>query len=124
MNHVVKDVQGKVDLADPKSEDDLRLDFEGIHVLSTGTVYALAVSTGYSTIHGARVYFLMTQTTHRHGIDMRHLPALVPETYRNDSARAVEAEITSRASKLKEKIDAGAFEQDSSSDGTSSSLSA
>ena len=55
MNHVVKDVQGKVDLADPKSEDDLRLDFEGIHVLSTGTVYALAVSTGYSTVHRTRI---------------------------------------------------------------------
>ncbi|EJF60599.1 hypothetical protein BD309DRAFT_958957 [Dichomitus squalens] len=89
-------IHGKVDLAEPKSDDDLRLDFEGVHVLSTGTVYALAVSTG-------------------HGIDLRNLPALVPETYRNDSARAVEAEIRIRASKLKEKIDAGSFEQDTSS---------
>ncbi|KAM5544439.1 hypothetical protein V8D89_002099 [Ganoderma adspersum] len=89
-------IHGKVDLADPESQDDLRLDFEGIHILSTGTVYALAESTG-------------------HGIDLRNLPALVPEAYRNDSARAVEAEVGFRISRLKDKIDAGAFEQDTSS---------
>ncbi|KAI1782212.1 hypothetical protein LXA43DRAFT_932813 [Ganoderma leucocontextum] len=89
-------IHGKVDLADPESQDDLRLDFEGIHVLSTGAVYAIAESTG-------------------HGIDLRNLPAFVPEVYRNDSARAVEAEVRFRISKLKDKIDAGAFEQDSSS---------
>ena len=44
-------VQGKVDLADPKSDDDLRLDFEGIHVLSTGSIYAFAVSSGYVHIY-------------------------------------------------------------------------
>lgn len=59
----------------------------------------------------------------RHGIDLRNLPALVPETYRNDSARAVEAEVKARISKLKDKIDAGAFEQDSPSAGTAGFLS-
>ncbi len=53
----------------------------------------------------------------RHGIDLRTLPALVPESLRNDSARAVEVELSARISKLKEKINSGAFEQDSSSDG-------
>ena len=46
-------MQGKVDLADPESQDDLRLDFEGIHILSTGTVYALAESTGY--VHSPQI---------------------------------------------------------------------
>ena len=54
---------------------------------------------------------------YRHGIDLRTLPALVPEPIRNDSARAVETELGVRISKLKEKIDAGAFEQDTTSTG-------
>ncbi len=49
----------------------------------------------------------------RRGIDLRVLPALVPERFRNESLRAVEVELTTRISKLKEKIDAGLFEQDS-----------
>ncbi|RDX47178.1 hypothetical protein OH76DRAFT_1558028 [Lentinus brumalis] len=94
-------IHGRVELSDPKSSDDLRLDFEGIHVVSTGTVYAFAESPG-------------------HGIDLRTLPALVPERLRNDSARAVEVELSARISKLKEKINSGAFEQDSSSDDSDS----
>lgn len=46
-------------------------------------------------------------------MDLRVLPALVPERFRNESSRAVEVELTTRISKLKEKIDAGLFEQDS-----------
>ncbi|KAL1942983.1 hypothetical protein VTO73DRAFT_4654 [Trametes versicolor] len=87
-------IHGKLDLSDPDSSDELRLDFEGIHVLSTGSVYALAESGG-------------------RGVDLRVLPALVPERFRNESSRAVEVELTTRISKLKEKIDAGLFEQDS-----------
>ncbi|KAI0365183.1 hypothetical protein BV20DRAFT_973479 [Pilatotrama ljubarskyi] len=86
-------IHGKVDLFEPESSEALRLDFEGIHVVSTGTVYALAESTGQF-------------------MDMRELPALVPERFRNDSARALEIELSSRISKLKEKIDAGNYDQD------------
>ena len=59
----------------------------------------------------------------RHGIDLRNLPALVPEAYRNDSARAVEAEVGVRISRLKDKIDAGAFEQETPSTGMPRPLS-
>ncbi|RPD62600.1 hypothetical protein L226DRAFT_532406 [Lentinus tigrinus ALCF2SS1-7] len=90
-------IHGRVELGDPKSSDELRLDFEGIHVVSTGSVYAFAESPG-------------------RGIDLRSLPALVPEGLRNDSAHAVEIELRSRISRLKEKIEAAAFEQDTSSD--------
>nr|QIE48439.1 hypothetical protein [Trametes gibbosa] len=88
-------IHGKIDLSEPDSSEELRLDFEGVHVLSTGSVYAIAESTG-------------------RGMDLRTLPALVPEALRNDSARAVEAELTSRISKLKEKIESGSFDQDGS----------
>ncbi|CDO68165.1 hypothetical protein BN946_scf184938.g17 [Trametes cinnabarina] len=87
-------IHGKVDLSEPGNSEELRLDFEGIHILSTGTVYAMAESTG-------------------HGLDLRSLPALVPETFRNDSARAVEMELAARISKLGEKIESGAYDQDS-----------
>ncbi|KAI0351865.1 hypothetical protein OH77DRAFT_1486589 [Trametes cingulata] len=90
-------IHGKIDLSDPESSEALRLDFEGIHVLSTGTVYAFAESVG-------------------HFMDMRELPALVPERFRNESARAVEMELSTRISKLKEKIEAGTYDQDTSDD--------
>ena len=38
--------QGRLDLADPESSDEMRLEFEGIHVVSTGSVYAYAESPG------------------------------------------------------------------------------
>ncbi|KAI0742037.1 hypothetical protein C8Q80DRAFT_1197624 [Daedaleopsis nitida] len=40
-------IHGKLDLSDRKSSGEMRLDFEGIHVLSTGSVYAYAECTGY-----------------------------------------------------------------------------
>ncbi|KAI0666870.1 hypothetical protein C8Q78DRAFT_1057520 [Trametes maxima] len=94
-NKNVAIIHGKVDLSDPESSEELRLDFEGIHVLSTGAVYAHAESTG-------------------RGMDIRDLPALVPEKFRNDSARAVEIELAYRISKLQEKIESGSFDQESS----------
>ncbi|KAI9063826.1 hypothetical protein FKP32DRAFT_1571123 [Trametes sanguinea] len=87
-------IHGKVDLSEPDDSEELRLDFEGIHILSTGTIYATAESAGS-------------------GIDLRSLPALVPEKFRDDSARAVEVELTTRLSKLREKVEAGAFDQES-----------
>ena len=39
-----------MELSDPKSSDELHLDFEGIHVVSTGTVYAFAESLGESLL--------------------------------------------------------------------------
>ncbi|KAH9855277.1 hypothetical protein C2E23DRAFT_815072 [Lenzites betulinus] len=93
--HNVAIIHGKIDLSEPDSSEELRLDFEGIHVLSTGSVYAMAENTG-------------------RGMDLRTLPALVPENLRNESARAVEAELTTRISRLKDKIESGAFDQDAS----------
>ena len=63
------------------------------------------------------LHFRLMKFFVRHGIDLRNLPALVPEAYRNDSARAVEAEVGVRISRLKDKIDAGAFEQETPSTG-------
>ncbi|KAI0628206.1 hypothetical protein C8Q77DRAFT_1150309 [Trametes polyzona] len=90
-------VHGRIDLSEPDGSDEMRLDFEGIHILSTGSVYALAESAGRS-------------------MDLRSLPALVPEEFRNESARAVEVELTTRISKLKERIESGSFEQDAADD--------
>lgn len=100
-------------MSDPDSSDELRLDFEGIHVLSTGSVYALAESGGCAYLHFSNIYGTDIPDDSRRGVDLRVLPALVPERFRNESSHAVEVELTTRISKLKEKIDAGLFEQDS-----------
>ena len=63
------------------------------------------------------LHFRLMRFFGRHGLDLRNLPALVPEAYRNDSARAVEAEVGVHISGLKDKIDASAFEQETPSTG-------
>lgn len=45
-------------------------------------------------------------------LDVREVPSLVPETHLNETARLVEAEMSIRVAKLKEKIDSGALESD------------
>ena len=39
--------QGKIDLADPSTEDEMRLEFDGVHFLSNGSFYSVAESIGY-----------------------------------------------------------------------------
>ncbi|KAI0925008.1 hypothetical protein AcW1_006950 [Taiwanofungus camphoratus] len=90
-------IHGKVDLSDPNAPEELRLNFEGVHFLANGSVYAFAEPIG------------------RH-IDLRDIPSLVPEAYINDTAHAIEAELLARVMKLKEKIDAGTLDQDLDND--------
>ncbi|KAH9926336.1 uncharacterized protein BXZ73DRAFT_49527 [Epithele typhae] len=89
-------IHGKIEFSDPMSSDELHLDFEGVHVVSTGTVYAFAEGPG-------------------RGNDIRALPALVPEGLRNDTARAAEKELRARINRLQDRINTGVFEQDTSS---------
>ncbi|KAF7309806.1 RING-type domain-containing protein [Mycena indigotica] len=90
-------IHGKVELTDKFTAEDLRLDFEGIHFVANGSMYALAQSSGQP-------------------IDLRFLPSIVPGAYRNDTARIIEPELASRIDKLKKLIDAGVIEQDLSLD--------
>ncbi|KAJ7668346.1 hypothetical protein B0H17DRAFT_1209956 [Mycena rosella] len=90
-------IHGKIELTDESTSEDLRLEFEGIHIISNGTMYALAQPTGQH-------------------VDLRLLPGIVPEAFRNETARIIEPELGSRISKLKNLIDAGVIEQDLNSD--------
>ncbi|KAJ7091331.1 hypothetical protein B0H15DRAFT_930088 [Mycena belliarum] len=90
-------LQGKIELTDENTAEDLRLEFEGIHFISNGTMYALAEPLGRQ-------------------VDLRFLPAIVPEAFRNETAQIVEPELASRIDKLKNLIDAGVIEQESSSE--------
>ncbi|KAJ7066593.1 hypothetical protein C8F01DRAFT_1123824 [Mycena amicta] len=90
-------IHGKLELTDGLTSEDLRLEFEGIHFVSNGFMYALAQPSGQH-------------------VDLRYLPSIVPEAYRNDTAQIVEPELTSRIEKLRKLIDAGVIEQDLSSD--------
>ncbi|KAJ7606163.1 hypothetical protein DFH06DRAFT_1251770 [Mycena polygramma] len=89
-------VHGKIELTDGNTSEELRLEFEGIHFISNGTIYALAEPTGQQ-------------------VDLRLLPSIVPEAFRNETARIVEPELASRITKLKNLIDAGVIEPESSS---------
>ncbi|KAJ7281576.1 hypothetical protein C8J57DRAFT_1500270 [Mycena rebaudengoi] len=90
-------VRGKIELTDETTSEELRLEFEGIHFISNGTMYAFAEPSG------------------RH-VDLRLLPSIVPEDSRNDIARIIEPELTSRIVKLRNLIDAGIIEQQPVSD--------
>ncbi|KAJ7890572.1 hypothetical protein B0H14DRAFT_3081695 [Mycena olivaceomarginata] len=82
-------IHGKIELTDERTSEDLRLDFEGVHFVSNGTVYALIFA---------------------------FLPSIVPEEFRNETAQIVEPELASRITKLKNLIDAGIVEQEATSD--------
>ncbi|KJA28091.1 hypothetical protein HYPSUDRAFT_34432 [Hypholoma sublateritium FD-334 SS-4] len=86
-------IHGRIELTD-SSEEDLRLEFEGIHFVANGSIYGFA-------------------EVARH-IDIRMLPSLVPEHVRNETARAIEPEIQARINKLKSLIDAGIIDSESS----------
>lgn len=51
--------------------------------------------------------------TRRH-IDIRLLPSLVPEEIRNETAKVIEPELQGRIDKLKDLIDAGIIDMESS----------
>ncbi|KAG1723246.1 uncharacterized protein EDB91DRAFT_1240120 [Suillus paluster] len=87
-------VHGRIDVRHPTSSDDMKLDFEGVHFLANGTIYGFAEPTG------------------RH-IDIRYIPAIVPEAFQNDTARTIEPELISRVNKVKDLIDAGVIDQES-----------
>ncbi|KAG6850568.1 hypothetical protein H0H93_011767 [Arthromyces matolae] len=90
-------VHGRIELTDANTNADLRLEFEGVHFILNGSIYGLAEPRG-------------------HNIDIRLLPSLVPVSSKNDTSLLIEPELTSRINKLKNLIDAGIIDQDSSSD--------
>ncbi|KAH7913824.1 hypothetical protein BJ138DRAFT_1145081 [Hygrophoropsis aurantiaca] len=86
-------VHGRIDITDTYASEDMRLDFEGVYFLNNGSIYGFAEPPG------------------RH-IDIRYMPALVPDSLQNATAHAIEPELVSRISKLKDMIDAGIIDQD------------
>ncbi|KAF8433251.1 hypothetical protein L210DRAFT_3623175 [Boletus edulis BED1] len=91
-------IRGKFDFTGPAHAEEMRLEFDGVHFLSNGSVYGFAGPNG-------------------HTIDVRYLPVIVPESVRNDTARVIKPELLSRINKVKELIDAGVIDQDSSQGG-------
>ncbi|KAJ7252759.1 hypothetical protein B0H12DRAFT_1117744 [Mycena haematopus] len=101
-SHNIALVHGKIELTDEHTSEDLKLEFEGIHFISNGTIYALAEPTGQH-------------------VDLRFLPSIVPEVSRNETAQIVEPELASRIAKLKSLIDAGIIEQEAIDEGSKTS---
>ncbi|KAH0836346.1 hypothetical protein J3R83DRAFT_7899 [Lanmaoa asiatica] len=91
-------VHGRFDFTDPTCADEMRLEFDGVHFLSNGSIYGFAEPNGRN-------------------IDIRYLPVIVPESVRNETARIIKPELLSRINKIKEMIDAGVVDQESSQGG-------
>jgi hypothetical protein len=62
----------------------------------------------------------MRHSLPRRHIDIRLLPSLVPEAYRNETTRIVEPELSARITKLRNLINAGIVDQESSKNGSHS----
>ncbi|KAG5654198.1 hypothetical protein H0H81_006231 [Sphagnurus paluster] len=90
-------VHGRIELTDTNTNEDFRLEFEGVHFIKNGSIYGIAEPTS-------------------HHIDIRLLPSLVPVSAKNETAQLIEPELSARITKLKNLIDAGIIDQDSSND--------
>ncbi|TFK18973.1 hypothetical protein FA15DRAFT_674849 [Coprinopsis marcescibilis] len=90
-------VHGRIELTNKRTSENLRFEFEGVHFLSNGSIYGFAEPSGQR-------------------IDIRLLPALVPESVRNATASIIAPELNSRINKLKNIIDAGVLDVETSSD--------
>ncbi|KAG6900331.1 hypothetical protein C0993_012528 [Termitomyces sp. T159_Od127] len=90
-------VHGRIELTDASTNEDLRLEFEGVHFIRNGSIYGIAEPPG-------------------HHIDIRLLPSLVPTSSKNEVAHLIEPELQIRINKLKNVIDAGVIDPDNSND--------
>ncbi|KAG6827207.1 hypothetical protein H0H92_012791 [Tricholoma furcatifolium] len=90
-------VHGRIELTDSETNEDLRLEFEGVHFILNGSIYGIAEPPG-------------------HHIDIRLLPSLVPISSKNETALLIEPELATRITKLNNIIDAGIIDQDNSND--------
>ena len=89
----------------------MRLEFDGVHFLSNGSIYGFAEPNGWVFVADLGFCYSLFD---RRNVDIRYLPVIVPEGVRNDTARVVRPELLSRIIKVKEMIDAGIVDQDSS----------
>ncbi|KAI6151181.1 hypothetical protein BKA82DRAFT_4124844 [Pisolithus tinctorius] len=86
---------GRIDFVDATSGNKMRLDFEGVHFIANGSVYGFAEPP-------------------RCHINIRYLPAIIPEESQNETTRVVRNELQSRIDKIKTMIDNGVVDQESS----------
>ncbi|KAF9266758.1 hypothetical protein L218DRAFT_921385 [Marasmius fiardii PR-910] len=92
-NRQVSLIHGRIEFADNTTSEELKFDLEGVHFIENGTIYAFVEPQGRS-------------------LDIRYLPAIVPDYLQNDTAHLIEPELTTRMEKLKRLIDAGIIEQE------------
>ncbi|KAF8647737.1 hypothetical protein AX16_006572 [Volvariella volvacea WC 439] len=90
-------LHGRMEFENINTSDEFRYHFEGVHFLKNGSIYGLV------------------KPPDQH-IDLRLLPSLVPLSGRNDTAGLIEPELNARITKLKNLIDAGVLDQDTSND--------
>ncbi|KAF8631897.1 hypothetical protein AX15_002157 [Amanita polypyramis BW_CC] len=86
-------MHGRIELM--ANNEDLRFEFEGVHLVSEGSIFGFAAPNGQP-------------------IDIRLLPSIVPSAVKNQTSLLIEPELVARIQKLEDLIDAGIVDSDSS----------
>ncbi|TCD68657.1 hypothetical protein EIP91_010178 [Steccherinum ochraceum] len=97
-------IHGKIDLSDSSTEEELRLEFDGVHFLSNGSIYTLAEPTGRFA-------------------DLREASVLVPEQRVNETGHVIEAELSQRLIRLREKYLLGTLDSEIPDEGPKTTCS-
>lgn len=86
----------------------MRLELEGVHFISNGSLFAFAEPSEcvYLSCESC-----ISSRSQRQGIDLRNLPSLVPQQRLNETAHVVEAELLAREARIKEKVNLGNMEE-------------
>jgi transmembrane E3 ubiquitin-protein ligase len=103
-----------MEFTDENSAEDFRLEFEGVHFIGNGSIYGFAEPPGlvrYVKFIFSQLYTLPPDRRH---IDIRLLPSLVPEHYRNETVLIIAPELSARIAKLRTLIDQGVVDQEMS----------
>ncbi|KAJ3571915.1 hypothetical protein NP233_g3429 [Leucocoprinus birnbaumii] len=88
-------VHARMEFTDENSQETMRLEFDGVHFLSQGSIVGLVEPFGQP-------------------LDIRLLPSVVPPDKKNETAEIIAPELEHRITKLKNLIDDGMIDNDSS----------
>ncbi|KAI0310666.1 hypothetical protein OF83DRAFT_1044788, partial [Amylostereum chailletii] len=92
-------IQGHVEFIDANTQEEMRVDFSGLHFLKNGSIFGFAEPVGSF-------------------IDIRTLPSLVPPSAQNDTAHALLPALKSRIDQLKATLNNADLSTDSSTSST------
>ncbi|KAF5362087.1 hypothetical protein D9756_002441 [Leucocoprinus leucothites] len=92
-------VHARMEFSDENTQETMRLEFDGVHLLSQGSIVGLVEPFGQP-------------------LDIRLLPSIVPQDRKNETAKIIAPELEHRITKLKNMIDDGLIDSEPSNEDT------